>query len=212
MTVKERMADSGKRSTYSSSVVVIRPQPEGALSRLGELVASRETLFFLAWRDIRVRYKQTAIGVTWAVLQPVLTMFAFSLFFGRLARMPSDGLPYPLFVLCGLVPWQLFAYSLTNGANSLVANEQLVTKVYFPRLILPLAVILVGLIDFMVGLVLLLVAMALFGIAPSVHVLALPVFVLMAVGAAAAIGIGCRVNVRYRRAAHRALFTQPGSL
>jgi lipopolysaccharide transport system permease protein len=113
--------------------------------RLGELWEYRELLYFLVWRDVKVRYKQTALGVAWAVLQPLLAMFVFSLFFGRLAGIPSDGLPYPVFNLAGLVPWTFFVFGLTEAANSVVGSRHLITKVYFPRLAIPLATVLVGL-------------------------------------------------------------------
>ena len=107
--------------------------------RLGEIWEFRELLFFLVWREVKIRYKQTALGVAWAILQPVLTMIVFSVFFGRLGRIPSDGLPYPVFAFSALVPWQLFAFALAESSNSVVANQRLVTKVYFPRLIMRLA-------------------------------------------------------------------------
>ena len=108
----------------------------------------RELLYFLVWREIKVRYKQTALGVAWAIVQPLFTMLVFSIFFGRLARMPSDGVPYPVFTLCALIPWQLFAFALTESSNSVVVNQRLITKVYFPRLVMPLAALGVGLVDF----------------------------------------------------------------
>ena len=141
--------------------LIIRPSRGWVAINFGELWAYRELLFFLTWRDIKVRYKQTALGALWAVLQPVLTMVVFSVFFGRLAKMPSDGVPYPLFALSGLLPWQLFAYALTQSSNSLVANKNLITKVYFPRLIVPLASVLGGLVDFAIAFAVLLGADAL---------------------------------------------------
>jgi len=119
-----------------------------AALNLHELWEYRELLYLLTWRDIKVRYKQTALGGTWAILQPVLLMIVFSLFFGKLLNAPSDGIPYPVFTFCALLPWQLFAYALTQSGNSLVANQQLITKVYFPRLIIPVAAVLSGLVDF----------------------------------------------------------------
>src|ERR1700726_4729274 len=118
---------------------------------LKDLWQYRELLFFLTWRDIKVRYKQTALGAAWAVIQPLFTMLAFTLFFGRLAKVPSDGIPYPLFSYTALLPWQLFAYALTESSNSVVANERLITKVYFPRLVVPLASIFAGLVDFVIA-------------------------------------------------------------
>ena len=113
--------------------LIIEPSSRWRMLNVGEIWKSRELLFFLAWRDISVRYKQSLLGVTWAVIQPLMMMLVFTLFFGRLAKMPSEGVPYPLFTLAALVPWQLFAYALTESSNSIVANQNLITKVYFPR-------------------------------------------------------------------------------
>jgi lipopolysaccharide transport system permease protein len=169
-----------------------------------ELWRFRELLWFLAVRDVKVRYKQTALGVAWAVLQPLFAMAVFSVFFGRLANVQSDGLPYPLFALVGLLPWQLFAYALTQASNSLVNEQRLITKVYFPRLIVPLAAVLSGLADFAVAFVLVVLLAA--GYAIAGHevavgwpVLLLPVFVLFAVLAALAVGLWlAALNVQYR--------------
>ena len=146
-----------------------------------------------------MRYKQTALGAAWAILQPLLTMLVFSLFLGRLAGVPSDGLPYPLFVYSGLMPWQLFAYSLTASANSLVANERLVTKVYFPRALMPIAAVLSGLVDFVLALLLLVPMMWHYGVRPTPALLALPPSILLALLAAVALGLGLSaLNVRFR--------------
>jgi len=159
----------------------------------------RELLFFLTLRDIKLRYKQTALGVAWAVLQPLATMAVFAVFFGKLGKLPSDGQPYALFVLVALLPWQLFAYALTQSSNSLVNEQRLITKVYFPRLIIPVASVLSGLVDFLVTLVLVLIAMVVFEIVPTVAILALPVFVVFAVFTALAIGLWLSaLNVQYR--------------
>src|SRR5262249_45446131 len=159
----------------------------------------RELLWFLTWREIAVRYKQTLLGVGWALLQPLLTMAVFSLFLGRLAGVPSDGMPYPLFVYAGLLPWQLFSYSLTSSANSLVANERLVTKVYFPRALLPLASVLSGLVDFSLALLLLVPLMVHYGVRPHAGLALLPVTVLMTMAGAVALGLGlAALNARFR--------------
>lgn len=126
-----------------------------------ELWAYRELLYFLTLRDVKVRYKQTALGAAWAIIQPLFMMLVFSLFFGKLAKVPSDGIPYPIFTFCALLPWQLFAHALTESSNSLVANERLITKVYFPRLVVPLSAVLGGLVDFAVAFVILLAITAL---------------------------------------------------
>jgi lipopolysaccharide transport system permease protein len=184
-------------------VISIRPGGNTLRQRLREAWDHRELLLFLTWRDISVRYKQTLLGAAWALLQPLLTTLVFAVFFGRLAGVPSDGIPYPVFAFCGLLPWQLFAYALTSSANSLVANEQLVTKVYFPRLIMPLSAVLAGLVDFTVALVILLVLMAHYRIAPTRAVWTLPLFILLTVTAASAVGLSLSaLNVRYRDVRH----------
>src|SRR5213594_3473957 len=134
--------------------------------KLSELWEYRELLYFLVWRDIKVRYKQTALGAAWAILQPVMTMVVFSVFFGRLAKMPSDGIPYPVFAYAALLPWQLFAYALSESGNSLISNQGLITKVYFPRLVVPLAAVLAGLVDFAIAFGVLVALMLYYGIVP----------------------------------------------
>jgi lipopolysaccharide transport system permease protein len=164
-----------------------------------ELWHYRELLVFYAQRDIKVRYKQTMLGVLWAVLQPVLTMVVFSVFFGRLAGVPSEGTPYPVFALCALLPWQLFAYALTQSSNCLVQDAQVLTKVYFPRLILPLASVMAGLVDFGIAFAVLFVAMFAYGIVPGAAVVALPAFAALALMSALAVGVWLSVvNVQYR--------------
>src|SRR5260370_21105550 len=157
--------------------------------RLGELWTYRELLYFLTWRDIKVRYKQTVLGVAWAVLQPVLTILVFSVFFGRLAKMQSDGIPYPVFVYAALVPWQLFAYSLTESANSMVGNQNLIKKVYFPRLVIPIAAVLAGLVDFAIAFLVLVGMMAFYGIHPTAAIRMLPLFALLAGAPVLAVGL-----------------------
>jgi|ERR1022692_2186671 lipopolysaccharide transport system permease protein len=166
---------------------------------LGGLWAFRELAQILAWRDFKVRYKQTVLGAAWAVLQPLLTMAAFTLFFGRLAKVPSDGHPYPVFVFSGTLIWQLFSNALTQSSSSLVNNQHLLTKVYFPRLIIPLSAVLSGFVDFSIGLVFLFAVMAYYHVAPGVQLVFLPAFVVLAVVAALAVGIWlAALNVRYR--------------
>ena len=167
--------------------------------RLADLWAYRELLGFLVWRDVAVRYKQTALGVAWAVIQPFFTMVIFSVFFGALAKMPSDGVPYPVFAYCGLLPWQLFAQALNDSGNSLVSNQNLITKVYFPRLVIPIAAVLAGLVDFAIAFLILLVMMAVFRIAPTASLVMLPAFLLLAVASALAVGLWlAALNVQYR--------------
>src|SRR5277367_1985097 len=166
---------------------------------LGELWGYRELLYFFVWRDIKIRYKQTAIGATWAVLQPLLTMLVFSLFFGRLAHIPSDGLPYPIFYYSALLPWMYFAAALQNATNTIVENQRLITKVYFPRLALPLSAVLSGLVDFGVSFLMFLVMMIYYGIRPGAAVLWLPVFILLAIVTALGVGLWlAALNAIYR--------------
>jgi len=178
---------------------IIRPSARWVPINFREMWAYRELLFFLTWRDIKVRYKQTVLGAAWAVLQPVLTMVVFSIFFGRLAKLPSDGIPYPIFALSGLIPWQLFSYALTQSSNSVVANKNLISKVYFPRLIVPLAAVLSGLVDFAIAFAVLIVMMLYYGIAPGPAVIAIPLAILFTVVAALSVGLWLSaLNVRYR--------------
>ena len=151
------------------------------------------------WRDIKVRYKQTALGAAWAIIQPVFMMLVFSLFFGRLAKVPSDGIPYPIFTFCALLPWQLFAHALTESSNSLVANERLITKVYFPRLVIPIASVLAGLLDFAIAFFLLSAMMVYYRVPPGSGVILLPLFVLFTVITSLTAGVWLSaINVRYR--------------
>src|SRR5215469_11976143 len=147
----------------ATAVLRIRAS-HGLRLNLKDLWDYRELLYFLVWRDIKVRYKQTALGASWAVLQPLLTMLVFTVFFGRLAKVPSDGIPYPVFAYTALLPWQLFLFALTESSNSLVGSQNLITKVYFPRLIIPLASVLAGLVDFAISFVVLLGLMLYYGI------------------------------------------------
>jgi lipopolysaccharide transport system permease protein len=166
---------------------------------LRDVWAYRELLYFLVWRDVKVRYKQTALGAAWAILQPVMTMVVFSIFFGRFAKMPSDGLPYPVFAFAALLPWQLFAYALSEAANSLVGSQNLITKVYFPRLIVPLASVLAGLVDFAIAFVVLLGLMWHDRILPTSAVVFLPLFIALALATALAVGLWLSsLNVKYR--------------
>ena len=166
---------------------------------LDELWNYRELLYFFIWRDIKVRYKQTAIGAAWAVLQPLLTMLVFSLFFGRLAHIPSDGLPYPIFYYCALLPWMYYAAALQNATNAIVDNQRLITKVYFPRLILPLSSVLSGMVDFGISFLMLIVMMIYYGIRPTSAVLWMPAFLLLAVLTALGVGLWlAALNALYR--------------
>ncbi len=177
----------------------LEPPKGWALIDLRELWAYRELLYFLVWRDIKVRYKQTLLGAAWAVLQPFLTMVVFSVFFGWLAKVPSDGYPYPLFAYTALLPWQLFAYALSESSASLVSNQRLITRVYFPRLVVPIAGVLSGLVDFGVAFLVLLGMMLYYGVTPGPRMLALPLFLLLALLSALAAGLWfSALNVIYR--------------
>jgi lipopolysaccharide transport system permease protein len=179
--------------------LTIRPPTGWASLGLRELWEYRELLYFLTWRDIKVRYKQTALGAAWAIIQPFFMMIVFSLFFGKLGGMKSDGLPYPVFVYCALLPWQLFAFALSESSNSLVGNQNLITKVYFPRLVVPISAVLGGLIDFAIAFVILLGMMAYYRIVPGVAILTLPLFILLAIMTALGVGLWLSaLNVQYR--------------
>jgi len=180
-------------------VFLIKPEAGLASVGLKELWEYRELLYFFVWRDLKVRYKQTVLGAAWAIIQPFFLMVVFSLFFGRLAGVPSDGIPYPVFVYCALLPWQLFAHALSESSNSLVANERLLTKVYFPRLLIPTSSVLGGLVDFAVAFVILLLMMGWYGIRPTWAIVTLPGFVLLAMASALGVGLWLSaLNVRYR--------------
>jgi lipopolysaccharide transport system permease protein len=181
------------------AVHVIAPGRAWAPLRLDELWEFRDLLYLLVWREIRIRYKQTALGVAWAVLQPMLMMAVFTVFFGRLAGLPSDGVPYPAFALAALLPWQLFAFALSESSNSVVANQRVITKVYFPRLIMPIAGVLVGVADFGCTFIVLLAVVALYGIIPGWAVLTLPLWIGLALASALSVGVWLSaLNVRYR--------------
>jgi lipopolysaccharide transport system permease protein len=176
---------------------------DSVASRLREVWRSRELLLFLAWRDVSVRYKQTALGVGWAIFQPVLAAAVMTLVFGVLAHVPSESVPYLVFAFCGLLPWQLFSSAFSGAANSLVSNEHIVTKVYFPRLVLPLAAALAALVDFVFALPVFFVLLAWYRVVPTPAICLLPIFVLLALMSALAMGVGlAAVNVRYRDVRH----------
>lgn len=170
---------------------------------LNELWAYRELVYFMVWRDIRVRYAQAAVGIGWALLVPFFTMLVFTLFFGRLAKIPSDGLPYSLFAYTALVPWAFFANALTQTSNSLVNSSHLITKVYFPRLAIPISAVLSGVLDFVIAFILLLGMMAYFGTTPTVHVVWLPFLLLLTFMTGLGSGLWlAALNVEYRDVRH----------
>ncbi len=184
-----------------SAVTTLRIAPSKGWVPLNlrDLWEYRELLYFLVWRDIKVRYKQTALGATWAIIQPFFTMVVFSLFFGRLAGVPSDGIPYPIFSFTALVPWTFFANGLSQSSNSLVGSGTLITKVYFPRLIIPLASVFSGIVDFLLAFVVLIAMMLYYGMAPTLNVLWLPMFLLLALVTSLGVGLWLSaLNVKYR--------------
>lgn len=189
---------AGSAPRHAATVII---QPSRGWSALGlrELWRYRELLYFMIWRDIKVRYKQTALGAAWAIIQPFFTMVVFSLFFGRLAGIPSDGVPYPIFSYSALVPWTFFANGLTLASNSLVGSANLLSKVYFPRLIVPTATILSGLVDFALAFVVLIGMMLVYGIMPTLNIIWLPFFLLLALITALGSGLWLSaLNVKFR--------------
>jgi lipopolysaccharide transport system permease protein len=184
-----------------SNLLKLRITPENPLIQfnIAELYAFRELIYFFTWRDLKVRYKQTVLGVSWAILQPLLTMLVFSVFFGRLAGMPSDGIPYPLFTLAGIVPWTFFANSVTLASNSLIIHQDMIKKIYFPRLTLPLATILAGLVDFILAFSVLITMMIVYSTYPTINLLILPFLVLLSIFTALGVSFWfATLNVRYR--------------
>ena len=179
--------------------LVIRPPRKWVPVDLHELWNYRELLYFFVWRDVKIRYKQTGLGVAWAVIQPLFTMVIFSVIFGGLAKIPSDGLPYPLFTLAALLPWQLFSEGMTRSTTSMVANANIITKVYFPRLIMPISGIVSPIVDFMVAMGILVLMMAYYGVMPTINVVFLPAFVLLALATSLGVGLWLSaLNVQYR--------------
>ena len=196
---KNRLSFTGPEAQSGSPVTVIEPVEGWIPIDLRKLWDKREILYFLIWRDIKVRYKQTLLGGAWAVLQPFLTMVVFSVIFGYLAKVPSDGIPYPVFTYTALLPWMFFSHAITESGNSLVLNHQLITKVYFPRLVIPLASVLAGLVDFAIGFIVLIGMMLFYGIVPTPAVLVLPFFILLELFTGLGAGLWlATLNVRYR--------------
>jgi len=178
---------------------IIEPTHGWVNLQLRELWEFRELLYFFTWRDIKVRYKQTILGASWAIIQPFFTMVIFSLFFGSLAQIPSDGIPYPIFSYTALVPWQFFASGLGQAANSLVGSAHMLRKIYFPRLVMPVATILSNLVDFVLAFAVLLAMMVYFGIMPTANIIWLPFFLLLALITALGTGLWLSVmNVQFR--------------
>ena len=183
----------------TSTAILIKPTKGWASLRLKDLWEYHELLYFLVWRDIKVRYKQTVLGAAWAIIQPFFTMVVFSLFFGKLAKIPSEGVPYPLFCFAALVPWTLFSNGLSQSSNSLVGSAHLITKVYFPRLVIPIASVFSGTLDFLISFVVLLGMMAVYGMFPNWNALWLPLLLLLAFVTALGAGMWfSALNVQFR--------------
>jgi homopolymeric O-antigen transport system permease protein len=184
-------------------VYIIDASTAGTGLGLAELWGARELLYFLTWRDIRVRYKQTALGASWAILQPLLAMVVFTVFFGKLAKVPSDGLPYPIFSFTALLPWTYFAQSLAQSSNSLVGSSHLLKKIYFPRLAIPVSTILAGLVDFAAAFIVLVVMMVYYRVHVSATLMFLPLFLALATMTALGVGLWLSaLNVKYRDVRH----------
>ncbi|MGH8067554.1 MAG: ABC transporter permease, partial [Candidatus Entotheonellia bacterium] len=199
--MKRQLAAAVSASVQAEAVAVFRIEPsKGRVSlKLHELWEYRELVYFLTWRDVKVRYKQTVLGGVWAIIQPFFTMVVFSLFFGKLAKIPSDGIPYPLFSYAALVPWTFFANGLSKGSNSLVSSANLIRKVYFPRLTVPIASVLGGVVDFVLAFTVLVGMLLYYGRVPTVNALWLPLFLLLALvtSLGAALWLSA-MNVRFR--------------
>ena len=190
---------AGSQSARALPVLIIEPSRGWVSLKLKELWEYRELLYFLTWRDIKVRYKQTALGAAWAIIQPLFTMLVFSLFFGKLAKMPSEGIPYPLFSLAALVPWTFFANGLTQSANSLVGSSNLITKVYFPRLAIPISTVLSGVVDFFFAFLVLVAMMLYYRVMPAANTPWLAAFLLLALATSLGVGLWLSaLNVEYR--------------
>ena len=180
-------------------ILRIKPSRGWAPLNLHDLWEYRELMYFFAWRDIKVRYKQTVLGAAWAIIQPFFTMVVFSIFFGRLAKIPSDGLPYPIFSFAALVPWMFFANGLSESSSSLVAGANLIKKIYFPRLVVPIAAILSGVVDFALSFLVLIGMMCYFGIVPTSNVVWLPAFLLLSLAASLGVGLWLSaLNIQFR--------------
>ena len=185
---------------HDPTTIYIKPSTGLTALNLSDIWVYRELVFFMIWRDIKVRYKQTLLGATWAVIQPVMTMLVFTFIFGTVAKVPTDGIPYPIFSYTALLPWGLFVTALNQASRSLTSNHNMITKVYFPRLVLPLASVLAGLVDFAIAFIIMLGMMWYFGVTPTISVLwTLPLFLLLAIITALGVALWLSaINVKYR--------------
>ncbi|MCI0550628.1 MAG: ABC transporter permease [Anaerolineae bacterium] len=205
-TSNQELATSNQHHTsngYAESITIIRPSKGWLSLRLREVWEYRELLYFLVWRDVKVRYKQSVLGATWAILQPVMTIVVFSVIFGNLARIPSDGIPYPVFAFTALLPWNYFSSSLNRSSTSLVGSANLLTKVYFPRLVIPLTGVLAPLVDFAIAFVVLIGLLFYYQVPLTIAVVWLPLFILLAGITALSAGLWLSaLNVKYRDVGH----------
>ena len=193
------LTDKSRSANFKSSVKIIRPVDGWLPIDLKELWEYRELVYTFAMRDIKVRYKQTALGAAWAVIQPFMMMVVFTIFFGKLAKIHSEGIPYPLFSYAALLPWTLFSEGITRSTNSMITNASIMTKVYFPRLVMPISGILSPLIDFMIAFVILIAMMLYYGFVPTINIIWLPVFILLALMTSLGVGLWLSAfNVQYR--------------
>lgn len=198
-TLDRRSETAASAEAESVPTIIIEPSRGWVSLKLRELWEYRELLYFLTWRDVKVRYKQTVLGAAWAIIQPFFTMVVFSLFFGKLAKIPSDGVPYPIFSYAALVPWNFFAHGLSQSSNSLVGSSNLIKKVYFPRLVVPISSVLSGVVDFCLAFIVLLGMMLYFGILPTWKVIWLPLLLLLALVTSLGVGLWLSaLNVQFR--------------
>ena len=194
------MTQLSKATPHEPTTIYIKPSSGLAALNLRDLWIYRELIFFMVWRDVKVKYKQTLLGMAWAVIQPVMTMLIFSFLFGGVAKLPTDGIPYPVFAFTALLPWGLFVTALNQGSRSLVAHNNMVTKIYFPRLILPMSSVFAGLVDFAIAFVILIILMFYYKVTPAWNVLwTLPLFLLLAIITALGVALWLSaINVQYR--------------
>ncbi len=196
--------EPGSASTLAMPIIerpitIIRPSGGRITLDLRELWEYRDLLYLFAWRDIKVRYKQTMVGASWAIIQPFIAMVVLTIFFGKLARVPSEGIPYPIFAYSALVPWTYFVNVLTQSSNSVVSNRAVITRVYFPRLIIPMTTVMTGFLDFAIAFAILLGMMLFYGVVPTMAFLTLPLFIILVIATALGIGLWlAALNVKYR--------------
>jgi len=201
--IKDQIHFKTASGTDRKNVLRIEPSKGWVPLKMHDLWEYRELVYFLVWRNVKIRYKQTALGASWAIIQPFMTMLVFSLFFGRLAKVPSDNIPYPIFSFAGLVPWTFFSNSLSLASNSLIGSAHLITKVYFPRLAIPIATVLSGVVDFAVAFVMLILMMLYYGITPMMRMAWLPMFLLLALITSLGVSLWLSaLSVEYRDVQH----------